>query len=245
MFYALEAADISDLYRHFHLWVERTTDQTGDVSLDDLSDGERQLLMVLGLLRISRGKRALFLLDEPDTHLNPAWQHAYLELIQTWMGRTTDAEDCHIILTSHNPLTIASLEREEVRVMYKEEDDSLKVAPPYTDPKGLGFTATLTEIFGFPTTLDPKTQKDIDERNDLAALVKRTDRQERELIRLNDELNRLGFMFESREPLYQEFLRAMQQVRYADRPVLNPEQIESRQVAMKALLQRLMEKEDA
>ena len=37
--------------------------------------------MVLGLTRISRGKRVLFLLDEPDTDLNPAWQLDYLKLI--------------------------------------------------------------------------------------------------------------------------------------------------------------------
>jgi ABC-type protease/lipase transport system fused ATPase/permease subunit len=75
MFAALEAADISDLFRDLYVWVERTNDPAGDVSFADLSDGERQLLMVLGLIRASRGKRALFLLDEPDTHLNPIWQH--------------------------------------------------------------------------------------------------------------------------------------------------------------------------
>ena len=66
MFAALEAADISDLFREMIVWVTRTNDATGDISFSDLSDGERQLLMVLGLIRVSRGKEALFLLDEPD-----------------------------------------------------------------------------------------------------------------------------------------------------------------------------------
>lgn len=52
-----------------------------ELRLSELSDSERQLLMVLGLTRISRGKRVLFLLDEPDTDLNPAWQLDYLKLI--------------------------------------------------------------------------------------------------------------------------------------------------------------------
>src|SRR5260370_95751 len=65
---------------------------------------------------VSRGKRALFLLDEPDTHLNPLWQHSYLNLIQDWTGIAGDADNCQILVTSHNPLTIAALGRDEVRV---------------------------------------------------------------------------------------------------------------------------------
>ncbi|MEQ9007443.1 MAG: AAA family ATPase [Ekhidna sp.] len=121
LFYALESMDISDLIRELHLWVNRVNDSSGNVSFSDLSDGERQLLMVLGLIRVSRGKRALFLLDEPDTHLNPHWQHTYLQLIQEWTDVAADDDSCHIIMTSHNPLTISSFDREEVRVMTQED----------------------------------------------------------------------------------------------------------------------------
>ncbi len=245
MFAALEALDISDLFRDMLMWVERVDDATGDVSFADLSDGERQLLMVLGLIRVSRNKRALFLLDEPDTHLNPAWQHTYLELIQQWAGETTNAGDRHIILTSHNPLTIAALEREEVRVMYATEDGKVSVSPPYADPRGMGFTATLTEVFGLPSSLDPETQRQLDERNALARIERRTEDQERQLIAINDALNRLGFMFEDREPLYQEFLRSWHTVRYADRPPLTPEDVERRRQAMSALIKELMARKEA
>lgn len=76
LFAGLESVDISDLIRDLHVWVTRLNDASGDVAFADLSDGERQLLMAMGLIRISRGRRALFLLDEPDTHLNPHWQHS-------------------------------------------------------------------------------------------------------------------------------------------------------------------------
>ncbi len=239
MFYALEAMDISDLIRTMDLWVTRTNDASGDVGFADLSDGERQLLMALGLIRVSRGKRALFLLDEPDTHLNPHWQHSYLKLIEEWTGIAADAANCHIILTSHNPLTISALSREEVRVMVVEEGGRVSVSAPYADPKGLGFTATLTEIFGMPTSLDVETQRLVDERNLLAQRAQKSDADERQLIEVTDKLARLGFLFEDREPLYQDFLRAWHDVRYADRPPLTQTDIEARQQAMKALIQRL------
>lgn len=239
MFYALEAMDISDLIRTVDLWVTRTNDQSGDVGFADLSDGERQLLMALGLIRVSRGKRALFLLDEPDTHLNPHWQHSYLELIKEWTGIAADAANCHIILTSHNPLTISALTRDEVRVMSTEDDGRVSISAPYADPRGMGFTATLTEIFGMPTSLDMETQRLVDERNELVQLPERNSQQQCRLIMLNDQLARLGFLNEDREPLYQDFLRAWHDVRYADRPHLTPADVETRQRAMKDLIKQL------
>jgi ABC-type cobalamin/Fe3+-siderophores transport system ATPase subunit len=239
MFYALEAMDISDLVREIQVWVTRSNDASGDVSFADLSDGERQLLMVLGLIRVSRSKRALFLLDEPDTHLNPHWQHSYLNLIEDWTGIAAEKEHCHIVLTSHNPLTISALSRDEVRVIAQAEDGRVAAAAPYADPRGMGFTATLTEIFGLATSLDVDTQRLVDERNELVQLADRSDAQQRRLIELNDQLARLGFLNEDREPLYQDFLRAWHDLRYADRPPLTPADVEARQRAMKKLINQL------
>jgi ABC-type cobalamin/Fe3+-siderophores transport system ATPase subunit len=245
MFYALEAMDISDLIRDFHLWVKRTNDDSGDIGFTDLSDGERQLLMALGLIRIARGKRTLFLLDEPDTHLNPHWQHSYLDLIREWTEVASEESKCHIILTSHNPLTISALQKEEVRVMVTGSDGKTAVSAPYTDPRGLGFTATLTEIFGLPTTLDQETQRAVDDRNTLAQIAERSEVQERSLIEINDKLNRLGFMFEDREPLYKDFLQSWRDVRYADRPPLTAFQVEARRKAMSALIKELIAKKES
>ena len=239
MFYALEAMDISDLVREIQVWVTRSNDASGDVGFADLSDGERQLLMVLGLIRVSRGKRTLFLLDEPDTHLNPHWQHSYLKLIEDWTGIAAEKEYCHIVLTSHNPLTISALSRDEVRVIAQADDGHVTAVAPYADPRGMGFTATLTEIFGLATSLDIETQRLVDERNELVQMAERSDMQQRRLIELNDQLARLGFLNEDREPLYQDFLRAWHDLRYADRPPLTPADVEARQRAMKELIKQL------
>ncbi len=239
MFYALEAMDISDLVREMLVWVTRGNDASGDVGFADLSDGERQLLMVLGLIRVSRGKRALFLLDEPDTHLNPHWQHSYLKLIEDWTGIAAEKGQCQIVLTSHNPLTISALTRDEVRVITQSADGRVTASAPYADPKGMGFTANLTEVFGLSTSLDVDTQRLVDERNELSQLVDRADAQQRRLIELNDQLARLGFLNEDREPLYQDFLRAWHDLRYADRPPLSPVELEARQRAMKELIKQL------
>lgn len=243
MFYALEALDVSDLIREVMVWVTRDNDDSGDVGFSDLSDGERQLLMVLGLIRISRGKRVLFLLDEPDTHLNPHWQHSYLELIRQWTGIAADADKSHIILTSHNPLTISALTRDEVRVMSTDSNGHTTAKAPYVDPQGMGFTTTLTEIFGLPTSLDARTQRLVDIRSRLSKRTSTTDSHQKRLLRINDVLARLGFLQEDRDPLYQSFLHAWHDVRWAGRPPLTPADLDAQHAAMKALIAELIGKE--
>lgn len=55
----------------------------------ELSEGEQQLLCVMGMLRFTRGDETLFLLDEPDTHLDPRWKLDYLELLQREVGEAS------------------------------------------------------------------------------------------------------------------------------------------------------------
>ena len=101
LFEELESIDISDLYRGVQVWVKRIGSQDGEVSYGKMSEGERQLLTVLGLIRLSRSKRTLFLLDEPDTHLNPRWQYDYLKLIEKWAN--TSGDRCELSPISRTP----------------------------------------------------------------------------------------------------------------------------------------------
>ena len=80
-FKALESTYISKLISEVRISV-RARQVDGSLTFRELSEGEQQLLMVLGLLRFTREDESLFLLDEPDTHLNPAWSVQYPAIIQ-------------------------------------------------------------------------------------------------------------------------------------------------------------------
>lgn len=240
LFYALEALDVSDLIRELKVWVMRENDTSGDIEFTDLSDGERQLLMVMGLLRIARGKRVLFLLDEPDTHLNPHWQLSYLRLIEQWTGTAADAENCHIVLTSHNPLTIGGLTKNEVRVLYSEESTGITLAEePFVDPRGLGIGGVLTDIFGMPSTLDQPTQELINARNRLARLAELDEAQVQALERINEQLRELGFMYEERDLLYRAFLRKLDDIEMRDPTLCTPQQIRERDELTRKIVEQL------
>ncbi len=154
LFRRLESTQLSDLLRK--LWIFfKVEGQKDALSFDDLSEGEQQLLTVLGLLRFTTEDESLFLLDEPDTHLNPAWCLDYLDILRQYGGGLNKSQ---IIMTTHSPIVFAGLTKEEVILMQKQDDGEISAIHPDSDPKGMGFSAILTsDFFGLRSILDKKT----------------------------------------------------------------------------------------
>ncbi len=106
----LESTYVSELIEEVRIRV-RLKKNDGSVTFRELSEGEQQLLTVLGLLRFTAEDESLFLLDEPDTHLNPRWSVDYISYLKQFIANGTRQEETsHILLTTHNPLAIAELE---------------------------------------------------------------------------------------------------------------------------------------
>ncbi|MET1256390.1 AAA family ATPase [Aliikangiella maris] len=241
LFKMLESTLLSEIISHVSIRV-KVKGAKDPLTFRELSEGEQQLLTVLGLLKFTGGKDSLFLLDEPDTHLNPAWAVKYLKFLREFVP---NHDTSHLLMVTHHPLAIAELKKEQVQLMWKDDDIKVHAREPFVDPRGIGFMSTLTEIFGLNTTLDLETQKIVDERNELAHKSEKTTEEEDQLSILNDQLNRLGFSFENREPLYNEFLLAWKDVRYANKPPMTPEKAAKRREAMKKVINALAQKEES
>ncbi len=196
------SADGSDV----RIWL-RLKGVAESATFNDLAEGERQLLTVLGLLRFTADDEALFVLDEPDTHLNPAWCLDYLDNLHKY-GANLDTSQ--IIMTTHSPLTFAGLEKNEVVVLQRERDGSIRAEHPVSSPRGMGFSAILTsDYFGLRSTLDRPTLEKLDLRRALGLKQAKTDDDLKKLTQLDQELGRLDFSNSVRDPLYQEFVRAI------------------------------------
>ncbi|MDQ3685631.1 MAG: AAA family ATPase [Acidobacteriota bacterium] len=226
-FKALESTYISDLISEVRIRVHMS-DADGSLTFRELSEGEQQLLMVLGLLRFTKEDESLFLLDEPDTHLNPAWGLRYLELISAFVG---DQQSSHILIATHDPLVIAGLEREQVQLLQRDEETGrIGAGYPEESPRGMGVAALLTsDIYGLRSQLDLPTLRLLDERRELAIKEKLTDTDRSRLRDLNEELDRLDFTTTTRDPLYEPYIKAMTKAEKEEglrEPVLTPEQQE-------------------
>lgn len=205
-FKALESTYISDLIAEVRVKVSKK--HAGKIVFKELSEGEQQLLTVLGLLKFTKDDDSLILLDEPDTHLNPIWKWRYLEFLEEVVERP---ESTQIIINTHDPLVIGSLRKEEVRV-FRSEEGKVETEQPDIDPRGLGVEGILTsELFGLPTVVDEFTLSKLNRRNEL--LIKQqenklTESDKTELNNLFTELEALGFSKTFRDPLYQKFITA-------------------------------------
>lgn len=239
-FKALESTYISELISEVRTRV-KVKDVGGDLTFRDLSEGEQQLLMVLGLLRFTQEEESLFLLDEPDTHLNPAWGIQYLELLHKVVGK---ASASHIIMATHNPLVVASLERSQVLIMrHEEKTNVIRAEKPEEDPRGMGIAGLLTsDVYGLRSQLDPPTLKLLDEKRDLAIQDELTDEQMEQLAHLNRQLAELSFTESDLDPMYQAFVSAMTSVEREEglrNPVLTEEQRSRRKDLAEEIVQRL------
>ncbi|HDG1055464.1 TPA: AAA family ATPase [Klebsiella pneumoniae] len=189
----------------------------------ELSEGEQQLITVLGLLRFTRDDESLFLLDEPDTHLNPAWSMEYINYLEEVAGFNLDRkesqqndgskqkiENSHIVLATHDPVVISTLKREQIQIM-KRDENTLEVYAhsPLYDPKGMGFSGVLmSDMFGLRSDLDPKTLEKLDEHAILLANENRTAEEEVRFGELKEELDMLGFLEAYSDPYFSAFVKA-------------------------------------
>lgn len=222
-FKELESTYMSGLIHETRIRV-RVRQCDGSLTFRELSEGEQQLLTVVGLLRFTREAESLFLLDEPDTHLNPAWGMEYLSILEEIAEAGNDSQ---VVIATHDPLMIASLRRQQVLVLDRDGASGHIVSEhPEVDPRGMGISGILkSSMFGLRTTLDLPTQSMLDERFELAAKTQRSEVDEMRLKELSEKLADAGFAQDFRDDNYYRYVRAVAKVRGAGRLLLSSQEI--------------------
>lgn len=244
-----EGAYIGDLIDEVRITVKKNDENGGKVGFTQLSEGELQMLTVLGLMRITRESHCLFLLDEPDTHLNPIWKLRYFDDIESVLSSDEGKPmlgESQIIITTHDPMMVGSLKREQVHILRRNGNRTV-VDIPDEHPQGMGVTGLLkSELFGLSSTLDAETERRLFRRNELFVKENRSLEENAELSRLSAELADLGFSTaDFRDPDYALFVRKMAQHRHFRKPMLTPEeQAEQDRIASEIIDEILREEAD-
>ncbi len=242
-FKMLESTLLSEIISEVRVRV-KTTSSDEPLSFRELSEGEQQLLTVLGLLKFTGGKDSLFLLDEPDTHLNPAWTVKYLEFLRQFVP---DTDTSHLLMVSHHPLSIAELEKEQVQVMWQDSNHNVYAQAPFESPRGMGYAGILTsDMFGLNSTLDTPSKDLLRERRMLAEKDKLNAADKKRLKELNKEIESLGMSTSHWDADYEAYLRMRNE---QDAEIFNddsptPEICELRREKAKEILERIKKVED-
>ena len=72
------------------------------VSLDQLSSGEKQLLLILTTVFLQEEKPNVLLMDEPEISLHIGWQDQLISILRELNPK------CQFILTTHSPNIFAN-----------------------------------------------------------------------------------------------------------------------------------------
>ncbi|MEV4706624.1 AAA family ATPase [Actinoplanes sp. NPDC049316] len=204
-FKALESTYISDLI--FDVRIRVILRKAGaPLTFRELSEGEQQLLLVLGLMRFTREDESLFLLDEPDTHLNPSWSAQYRRFLERFGGLD---DKSHVVLASHDPLVVSALKRREVRILQRAAGGLVRAVEPEEDPQGMGVSNLLmSDVYGLRAPLDVETLEKIDRKRILAAQDTLDEAEAVELAALAEDLSAMGYLMEDQDPDYARYLQA-------------------------------------
>jgi predicted ATPase len=235
----LESMYLSDLIEDIHIKMKKSDGTV--IIFNELSEGEKQLLTVIGLIRFTKEQDTLFLLDEPDTHLNPAWKFDYLDLIEEYCGK---AENSQFIISTHDPIVISGLTKESV-LIFERNEIGTHVKNPDIDPRGLGIAGVLTsEIFGQMTALDHKTQKDLDKKRQLQYKQDRTPDEDKLYLELDGRLAKLGFARTTQDPLYDKFIeRLYLRSEFQTKPLTESDRVELMKITDEILSELLKEEQ--
>jgi predicted ATPase len=244
-----EGAYIGDLIDEVRITVKKRDEHGGKVSFTQLSEGELQMLTVLGLMRITSEDHCLYLLDEPDTHLNPIWKLRYFDDIESVLAPRQNSQvqgESQILITTHDPMMVGSLKREQVHILRRDGNRTL-VDIPDEHPQGMGVTGLLkSELFGLSSTLDHETERRLFRRNALYATDVRTAAEDEEMRCLSAELADLGFSnADFKDPFYAQFVRKMAKHTRFHKPVLSLQEQAEQDAIADQIIDEILSKESS
>lgn len=181
-------------------------------SFNQLSEGEKQMLAVIGAIKLTNQNDNLILLDEPDTHLNPHWSWDYTSMLADAFNSEQRPRST-VFMATHDPVMISGMDREQVLLAHAALPGQPRFARPHRNPRGQGVANLLcsTEFFGLPSSLDKETQKDMNERLVISVKPHLTDSDKARLRFLNQKLEILPGVSE-RDPKFVAYLRSRQTV---------------------------------
>lgn len=212
------------------------------VNCNNLSEGQRQLIKILGMLGICKSEDSFVLMDEPDAHMNPKWKYEIKEIIDDCLK---DAVNTQAIIATHDPLVINGVDKKFIR-LFESEDNHTKVIDPDKNTEGLGIDGLLqSEYYGLPSVLDKNTKEKMLSKQDL--LIKKfdgtiTETEKKKLQELSEELEDMTFSRNiPTDSYYDEYVAAMHRF-YKEKPrkVLTAADIAERNAKAEDILRRLL-----
>ncbi len=144
-------------------------------SIDKLSEGEKQLILSIGLSLVLNDKNLLFLLDEPDVSLHPKWQQEFISNINKGLN-----DESMAIVTTHSPSLVSDLNNKNLSLIRNG-----KLVTKSFNYYGKTVNEILIDYFGLESIRNKNISKKID---DLWSLIRSDNYKSDDFEKLKKEL---------------------------------------------------------
>ncbi len=149
-----------------------------DFSIDKLSEGEKQLILSIGLSLVLNQSNILFLLDEPDVSLHPKLQQDFITNFTNGLNEHSMA-----IITTHSPSLASDLENNSLYLIRNG-----KVITKSFKYYGKTVNDILCDYFGLESTRNKSVTKKIE---DLWNMIQYDQYCNDEFIQLKNDLEKI------------------------------------------------------
>ncbi|EJL6491101.1 AAA family ATPase [Vibrio cholerae] len=145
-----------------HVMSLKLTDGQACIEFDDLSDGEAQLIQILSMAYIYKDSRVLFLLDEPETHLNPSWRTYFHSFVEDAIGN--DNEKVQLFISTHSPFMVSSLKRSNVYQFSRDDSGLIDMKVAQNETYGASFDVLIKDLFDLRSLISQSVIDEIREQ---------------------------------------------------------------------------------
>lgn len=212
------------------------------IKSSDLSEGQRQLIKMLGMLGVCKSEDTLALLDEPDAHMNPRWKYEIKSVIDKCLIESINTQ---AIIATHDPLVINGVDKEYIRIFELNKECHSKAIEPTEDTKGLGIDGLLqSEYYGLKTSYDKQTSDIFIRRQELYSKLINDEIEENEkeeLRELTKEIGLLPVSYNSIDFLYDDFIRVFKESELFSKEYLSYDEVLKRRDKIKEIITALYE----
>ena len=177
------AEDSEGLFPQFHT-------RDGDFPLDFLSQGTQSIIQFLAYLILGYAeyydfppnleeKPGIFIVDELDAHLHPAWQRRIIPTL------TRNFPNLQIFCSTHSPLMLAGLKPGQVKLLHRGDDDKIAVSENESDVAGWTADEILRQLMDVRNPTDEMTAGRINRLQELTKQEVLSDVEVQELEQLH------------------------------------------------------------
>lgn len=226
---------------------------SGDSSVKcrNLSEGQRQLIKIFGMLGICKSEDCLVLMDEPDAYMNPKWKYEIKAVIDNVLSKAINTQ---AIIATHDPLVINGVDKKYIRIFTHNtslaENNRFyvtKVVTPTEETEGMGIDGLLqSQYYRLPTSYDKPTSDKFNERQQLyiKLINNEISSEEKERLKqLTRELGALPKAYTTIDFLYDDFIKVYRNSPLYHKEYLSFDELERRRTEIEEIINALYEEQ--